>query len=135
MARVDVSAPAVVAAAQRLASARLAESRLHLAPSGSALHPGSSGRARKPMHGQNQWPDVGAFPGFQERVLGYMGAMGTLAQGIMAGVALSMGLPPFYSPSKEELEALTLELATALTGLKRGERWPVNLEHPKKVKP
>jgi len=35
-------------------------------------------------------------------------------------LAISMGLPPFYTPSEEEVEALTLEVATALVGIKRG---------------
>ena len=48
----------------------------------------ASVRARQPMHGPNQWPDAGAFPGFRAGVLSYMASMGRLAQGIMGGVAL-----------------------------------------------
>ncbi len=49
--------------------------------------------AGTPMHGPNAFPDLA---GFREVVLTYMAQVTTLAHAIMAGVALSLGLPATY---------------------------------------
>jgi len=47
-----------------------------------------------PMHGANQWP--ASQPSLKPAVLAYMAAVTRAAHGLMAGVALSLGLPAAY---------------------------------------
>ncbi|HZF47000.1 MAG TPA: 2-oxoglutarate and iron-dependent oxygenase domain-containing protein [Polyangiaceae bacterium] len=49
--------------------------------------------AGTPLHGRNLFPDI---PGFREAVLDYIDAMTSLGHAILAGVALSLGLPETY---------------------------------------
>jgi isopenicillin N synthase-like dioxygenase len=46
-----------------------------------------------PLHGRNLFPSM---PGFREVVLDYMAAMTSLGHAILAGLALSLGLPEAY---------------------------------------
>lgn len=50
---------------------------------------------KTPMHGANQWPDE-RYERLRPLILAYMAALTQLGHTIMAGVALSLGLPETY---------------------------------------
>ena len=62
-------------------------------------------KAGIPMHGANLFP---AIPLFRETVLEYMAAMTQLGHTLMAGIALSLGLPEFYFADRYTKDPLTL---------------------------
>jgi isopenicillin N synthase-like dioxygenase len=70
----------------------------------SAAHPRV--RAGTPLHGANLFP--AAMPEFKECVLLYMRAMTELGHRLMAGIALSLGLPASYFATHYTATPLTL---------------------------
>ncbi|MBH8564607.1 isopenicillin N synthase family oxygenase [Nostoc sp. CENA67] len=62
-------------------------------------------KAGTPMHGANLFPPI---PLFRETVLEYMAAMTQLGHTLMAGIALSLGLPKSYFADRYTKDPLTL---------------------------
>jgi len=67
-------------------------------------HP--SVKASLPLHGTNLFP--ANMPQFREAVLDYIAAMTALGHSLMAGIALSLGLPASYFHDRYTSEPLTL---------------------------
>ncbi|WNZ27047.1 isopenicillin N synthase family oxygenase [Leptolyngbya sp. NK1-12] len=63
-------------------------------------------QAGVPMHGRNLFPTN--LPRLRETVLGYMAAMTQLGHTLMAGIALSLGLPESYFAERYTWEPLIL---------------------------
>lgn len=63
-------------------------------------------KAGVPMHGANLFP--ANLPSFGETVIEYMEAMTRLGHRLMAGIALSLGLPETYFDERYTAEPLTL---------------------------
>lgn len=63
-------------------------------------------KAGVPMHGANLFPSN--LPSFGETVIEYMEAMTRLGHQLMAGIALSLGLPEAYFDERYTAEPLTL---------------------------
>jgi isopenicillin N synthase-like dioxygenase len=62
--------------------------------------------AGTPLHGANLFPS--GIPRFRETVLDYMAALTRLGHGLMAGIALSLGLEASYFPERYTSEPLIL---------------------------
>lgn len=63
-------------------------------------------RAGTPLHGANLFPDT--IPGFRETVLEYLDAVTAVGHAVMAGVALSLGLPATYFADRYTGDPLVL---------------------------
>ncbi|MGE0172560.1 MAG: isopenicillin N synthase family dioxygenase [Oligoflexales bacterium] len=61
-----------------------------------------------PMHGANLWPAGTEFAQFKNDVLAYMDCMTKLGQTLMAGIALSLGLPRHYFVQRFTTDPTTL---------------------------
>lgn len=61
-----------------------------------------------PLHGPNQWP--AGLPGFRETAVAYFGAMRTLAETLMRGFALALGLEPDHFAGKIDRPCASLRL-------------------------
>jgi polar amino acid transport system ATP-binding protein len=62
-------------------------------------------RARTPVHGPNLFPDI---DGFRDTVLAYIDAVTKLGHRLMAGIALSLGLPETYFAERYTADPLIL---------------------------
>ena len=47
---------------------------------------------KRPLHGENQWPDENITPGMRDVVLDYMDSMSCLAKALLEAIAASIGL-------------------------------------------
>jgi len=61
--------------------------------------------AKKPVHGQNLFPDI---DGFRQTLLDYMDAVTRLGHQLLEGIALSLGLAPGYFHARYTADPLVL---------------------------